>query len=143
MLHQSDHAAGRKQNINGIQAGIVCSSVFTYDFGTAYTTATDKIELGAIPATAQIIGATVLSSGLTGTLNIGVLAGEPGEEDDTRALTADLFSAQAVNAEAASTMAKCLGVANNRDQDVAIGATVSADVAAGAGSITLRIDYTY
>ena len=48
------------------------------DFGTAYTTASDKIELGYLPASAKLRGARLVSSGLTSTITVGVLAGEAG-----------------------------------------------------------------
>lgn len=143
MLHQTPEAKGTAPVIGQHLAGAVCSQAFTYDFGTAYTTASDKIELGYLPASAKLRGARLVSSGLTSTITVGVLAGEAGKNDDTRALTADLFSAVAVNGEHTTTLAKALAVTADENADKAIGATVAADVAAGAGSITLVIDYVF
>lgn len=146
-IHQTP-TAKRKQGPNNVyQAGVRGTSVFTYVFNSAYTTATDIIELGLLPAGAQVVEANYIAEGLgANTADIGIMDGEPGDAgDDTRALTADLlFDGVSVNdTEDAAALSTCLGVAPDLNHR-AIGATINADVAAGAAKkLIVHVDYVF
>ena len=58
MLHQSKTAKGRSTPPVPYQAGMVATAIFEHVFLTTFTSATDILEIGALPATAKIIGAT-------------------------------------------------------------------------------------
>ncbi|EDM71055.1 hypothetical protein RAZWK3B_16700 [Roseobacter sp. AzwK-3b] len=142
-IFQTQAAKGQQAAPSAYQSGIVTSAVFTYTFNDAYTAATDVIELGVLPADCQILGATVIGTGLgANTANIGLMTGTPSDDAGTRTVSADLFSAVSVNDnEANATLADCLDVAVSNEHR-AIGATISANVAAGAAkTLTVRIEY--
>ncbi|WP_104019124.1 hypothetical protein [Roseovarius nitratireducens] len=146
MLQQNDFAYGRAQQPVGYAFGVVCAAILTHEFTEDFTAASDVLELGFLPGGAQVIGATLIGEGLgVITADIGTMDGKAGENDATRALTTDLlFDAVSVNdAENAATVLNCLGIARAADHR-GIGATLSGDVAAGAGKkITVVLQYIY
>lgn len=142
-IHQTQAAKGQAATPSAYQAGIVTSAIFEYTFNAAYTAATDVIELGLLPADTRIVGATVIGAGLGATTaDIGLMTGAPGDTLATRTVGADLFDGITVNdAENDATLANCLTVAPYGAHR-AIGATLAANVAAGAAKkLTLKIDY--
>jgi hypothetical protein len=145
MLHQTKTAKGLNTPPVPYQAGQEMVATFEHTFNDAFTTATDKIELGVLPGGAILTGATVIGEGLgVATANVGFMSGEPGDKDDTRTVGTEFFSAQSVNdTEQAMTAAAAKGIAPDNAHR-GIGATVSADVAASAAKkLTLVIRYTY
>jgi len=144
-LKQTDYAYGRKQQAVGYAHGTVCAAVFEFEFTEAFTAASDVIELGIIPGGAQVIGATVIGEGLAATTaDIGILNGTAGEDDDARALTTDLlFNDESVaDKEAAAAMATCLAIGKD-DEHRGLGATLSANVAAGSDKLTVVVEYIF
>lgn len=146
-LFQSATAKRKATPPRALSSGARMTAVFTYTFSDAFTAASDILELGMLPATAQIVGAQVIGEGLGAiTADVGIMDGAFGDPDDTRALTADLlFDDESVNdTEAAATSLACLGIAPDDDTHRGIGVTLSGDVAAGAAKkITLVLDYVY
>lgn len=146
MLQQNDFAYGRAQQPVGYASGTVCAAILSHTFTKDFTAATDVLELGFLPGGAQVIGATLIGEGLGAfTADVGTMDGKAGENDDDRALTADLlFDGVSVNDnEAAAAVLTCLGIARVADHR-GIGATLSGDVAAGAGKkITVVVQYIY
>lgn len=145
MLHQTKHAQGILTPPVPYCAGMVATAVFEHTFNAAYTAASDKIEMGLLPATAQIISAVVVGANIGAlTADVGLMSGEPGDDDDTRTVGSELFNDQSVNnTEKAATQAACLAVAPANTHR-GIGATISGDVAAGATKkLTVVVSYTY
>jgi hypothetical protein len=141
-IFQSSTAKGQAATPSAYQAGIVTTAIFEYTFTDAYATATDVIELGLLPAETQIVGATIIGTGLGATTaDIGIMTGTPGDTVDERTVGDELFDGTSVNnATANAALAACLGVAR-QNYHRAIGAKVAANVAAGAAKLTVKIDY--
>lgn len=145
MLHQTKTAKGLNTPPVPYQAGQEMVAVFEHTFNAAFTAASDKIELGLLPGGAILTGATVIGEGLgVNTADVGFMSGEPGDNDDTRAVGTEFFDDQSVNdTEQAMTAAAAKNLAADQSHR-GIGATLSADVAAGAAKkLTLVIRYTY
>lgn len=143
---QTSHAKGKRSTPTSYEAGERVSVLYEYTFDAAYTAATDKIELGLLPAGARVVGATVIGENLGSvTANVGLMTGAPGSTDNARTVGTDLFSAQSVNnTEANATALKCKTIAIDSSQHRAIGATISADVAAGSTKkLSLVLDYVF
>lgn len=151
MMFQTKFAEGRKTTPVPYNHGQECVAIFEHVFTADYTAATDIIELGVLPATARITGATLIGEGLGATTaDVGIMEGPAGEATDAegnqRELTADLlFDGVSVNDnEAAAAALTCLGIDVDDDEHRAIGATVAADVAAGAAKkLTVVLRYIY
>lgn len=144
MLQQSKAVKRRNATPTPVQAGAVAAAVFEHTFSTAFTAASDILEIGALPATAQIIGATVIGSGMGAiTADIGLMTGDAGEADETRTSGAEIFNDQSVNnTTAAAALSTCLGIAKS-EKHRGIGVTLSGNVAAGSAKLTLLIQYVY
>lgn len=149
MLHQSKTAKGRYTPPVPYQAGMVATAIFEHVFNTAFTSATDILEIGALPATAKIISATCLSTNLaaTTTADIGVMNGEAGEKDAARALTADLLynnlNVAGAATENAAAVVDCLGIVAT-GWHRGVGVTLSQDQPANANkTLKLLISYIY
>lgn len=145
-LHQSSVAKRRETPPNGYQSGIVLVAVFTYAFTKDFTAATDKLELGLLPAGAKPISARLVPVGLTAdnTADVGLMDGEPGEPDNDRTVGDEFFDGvAAVAAEASATAADLLAIAP-AETHRGIGVTMTEDIAAGASkSLTLVLEYTF
>lgn len=145
-LHMNSTAKRRNSPPRPEQHGTEMVAIFEYTFTTGFTTATDVIEFGLLPAGARVTGATLIGAGLgANTADVGTLDGEPGANDDTRALTTDLlFDDESVNdTEGDATTATCLAIPKS-DKHRGIGAHISADIAAGAAKkLTLVLRYIY
>jgi len=144
-LFQSDTVMRRKSPPTPQAAGITAKAVFKYDFTQAFTAASDLLEIGVLPATAQLMGAEVIGVGLGAiTADIGLMDGEAGSRDETRTAGVELFDDQSVNNATASTAtADCLAIAPEGIHR-GIGVALSGNVAAGASkTLWLVIEYTY
>lgn len=146
MLHISRAAKTTAAPIAG-QSGTVMKAVFEHTFTTAFTAATDILEIGLMPAHARVVGATVIGAGFGGaiTADVGLMTGDQGANDDTRTLTGtEFFNDADVNgAEADMTTAAALAVSQDQKHR-GIGVELSADVAAGAAKkLTLVLEYVY
>lgn len=145
MLFQSQTAKGRNTPPVPYQAGIEAVAVFDFTFSAAFTAASDVLEIGTLPAGAQLTGATVMNSG-TGSqaITVGIMSGEAGAKDNARTSGNQIFNAVTVNnAEADATTANCLNLAPATTHR-GIGVKVGADVTAGASKkIRLLIRYVY
>lgn len=148
MLHISRAAKTTAAPIAG-QSGTVMKAVFEHTFTTAFTAATDILEIGLMPAHARVVGATVLgTNGLHATAvtaDVGLMTGDQGSNDDTRTLTGTEFfnDANVKNNEVDMTTAAALAISQEQKHR-GIGIELSADVAAGAANkITLVLEYVY
>ena len=147
-LFQSAAAKGQEATPSTYQAGIVTTAIYTYTIAANYATATDKIELGRLPADVQLVAATLIGSNLGGAANavLGIMSGDPGDPDDARTVLTtagnQIKGATAINNAAFSvTQAEALAIPRS-DKHRAIGVTLSSDVTGGAAkTLTLRIDY--
>lgn len=146
MLHISRAAKTTAAPIAG-QSGTVMTAVFEHTFTTAFTAATDILEIGLMPAHARVVGATVIGAGFGGviTADVGLMTGDQGSNDDTRTLTGtEFFNDANVNgAEANMTRSAALAVTQDQKHR-GIGVELSANVAAGpAKKLTLVLEYVY
>lgn len=126
------------------EAGQVKTARFKYNFATAFTAVSDKLELGEIPAGAKLVDAILLPTGLTGNITVGLMSGDFGSTDNARTVGAELWSASAVvSTPARLALATGFNVPIDRDNRRSIGVTFSADIPADAtDSIELVILYT-
>lgn len=128
------------------QAGTRMTAIFEYTFNAAFTSASDVLELGVLPAYARPLAATVIGEGLGAiTADVGLMTGKAGANDDTRALTGtEFFNDLSVNDNTGSATALAMLAMTRTEGDRGIGVTLSGDVAAGASKkITLILDYVY
>lgn len=141
-IFQSEHGKGRRIAPTPEQSGQVTCAIFEYSFATAFAFATDKVELGVLPAEARIIDAVAVPSGLNGNITIGIMSGTPGSTDDARTSGAELFSAQAM--VSTPIRASALTAFNVAEAviDRSIGLTGSADIAADANK-TIKLFVYY
>jgi hypothetical protein len=147
MLHISRAAKTTAAPIAG-QSGTVMVAVFEHTFTTAFTAATDILEIGLMPAHARVVGATVIGTAGLGTditADVGLMTGDQGANDDTRTLTGtEFFNDADIDAnEANMTRAAALAV-TQAEKHRGIGVELSANVTASAAKkITLVLEYVY
>lgn len=143
MLHQSPTAKRKSTPSNPVHAGTLHTALFSFTFNAAFTSATDKLELGFMPADAKIKGATLIGEGLgVITAKVGFMSGTPGDNDDTRTVGADFMAAQSVNDTEGSITALVAKNIAASTGDRSIGVELSGDVAAGAAKkISMMIEY--
>lgn len=142
-LFQSNAARGLTPTPTAYQAGIVTTAIFEHTFTANFTAATDKLEIGVLPANVRIVGATLVSGALGAiTADVGLMSGDAGEADADRTVGNQIFNDASVNSTAVdATLAACLAIAPS-DKHRGIGVTLSGNVTAGSTkTLTLRIDY--
>lgn len=143
---QTKHALRQEAAVSSYEVGCTITQTFVMPLtSVGVTAAADKIELGMLPAEAQIVGATLIGEGLGAiTASVGIMSGDFGSSDNARTVGTQLFSAQSVNdTEANATRKNCLAVAPTSGHR-SIGATLSANVVAGAGKkLTLVLEYVF
>lgn len=149
-LHQNDHAKGRLTTPVPYCAGMVAHVVFTHTFSTAFTSATDVLEIGMIPAGAKLVEATVIGEGMGAlTVDVATMTGDAGEPltsaGDARALTAEvLFNDASVNNTEVNATAKVCKDFPVSSSHRGLGVTVSGDVSASASKkVSVALRYTY
>jgi hypothetical protein len=145
-VYQSKTAKRRETPPTPYQHGMAATAIFKHTLTAAFVTATDVIEIGTLPAGAQIIAADLVGAGFTAgtTARVALMTGGAGDRDDARVLTGtDLFTGQTVvNAEGKATVAKCLSFVPAADHR-GIGVKLSANEAAAPGKkLTLMLSYT-
>ncbi|MGP9790693.1 hypothetical protein [Roseinatronobacter sp. NSM] len=144
-LFQSAMAARRETPPSGYVHGARMVAISSYTFTQDFTAATDKLELGLLPADTRAVRATLIGQN-TGATNatMGLMSGEPGDMNDARTVGNEFFAAQAVNnAEVAGTVLACLNIAPS-DKHRGIGVTLSANVTAGTTKkLTLVLEYIH
>lgn len=141
-IHQSEHGKGRRIAPTPEQAGQVTCAIFEHSFAAAFAFATDKLELGVLPAEARIVDVVAVPTGLNGNITIGIMSGTPGVADDARTSGAEIFSAQAmVSTPIRMSAATGFNIAE-AVIDRSIGLTGSADIAADANK-TIKLFVYY
>lgn len=143
-LFQSPTAKRKTTPSNPVHAGTLHVASFTYVFNAAFARATDKIELGFMPADAKIKGATLIGEGLgVNNAKVGFMSGTPGDNDVTRTVGTDFFAAQDVNATEGSMTALAAKAIATSTADRGIGVELSTNdvTASSAKKITLVIEY--
>lgn len=144
---QSRHALRQLPAVQAFAAGVTITQVFEFDFATqAFVAAADRIEMGMLPAGAQLVGATLIGTAGLGaiTAGVGLMSGEFGSNDNARTVGTQLFAATSVNGtENNATRAACLAVAPSENHR-SLGLTLSGNVAAGANRrVTLVVEYVF
>lgn len=126
-------------------SGVRVIQMVSYTATESAIATTDKVELGILPARAQLVGIDLIGAGFGAiTAKVGLMSGVVGAPDDARTVGSEFWAAQSVNdAEARLTKAAALAIAP-AEADRSIGAQFSALVAVGAGkTLTLLIEYTF
>lgn len=148
-MKQSEHAKGRIPVATANQAGVLACAVFEYNLKAALA-ANEVIEMGALPANATLVDAILDTDDLdthatapTITLDVGLLSGTAGEDDDARTCGNEVFAASTVaQAGGAVRVTKQLRVAQTA-ADRGIGVKVAAAPAAGATTGKIRLTVFY
>lgn len=123
-------------------AGTVQAVLFTHVLTEAIGTA-DVLELVPVPPNAKIIGFSIIGANVTGNAKLGFVSGIPGTPDNARTLGAELFAAQALDAEGSVPLATLAGLAYTKDTPVSIGLAPATALAAGVTKkITVKLEYT-
>lgn len=138
----------QSKNVNTItaatpdMAGEVYSQVVQYAITAAYATATDVIEVAVLPARTKLTSVEVMSSGITAaaTIDVGFLTGTYGDKQAVRTSGNGIVAAAAKNVTVAAPIEALFAIAA-AEVDRGIGIKLSANEAAGAGKITLRMNY--
>jgi hypothetical protein len=124
-------------------AGTIHTQFVQYAVTENYVTGTDVIEMAVLPANCKLTTVDLFTAGIaaTATLDVGFLTGEYGDPLDTRTGDSTLLAAAAKNGAASATIGTLAPLAAS-NVDRGVGVTLSANEAAGAGVITLRLNYT-
>lgn len=142
-LKQTEMGKRRETPATGYVHGCLMVATSTYTFNAAFTAATDKIEMGVLPAGARPVRARLIGDGVGAvTADLGFMSGAWGDNDDTRTVGAEMIDGVTVNdAVAESTDQECLAIEAANDHR-GIGVVLSGDVAAGAAKkLTLILEY--
>lgn len=151
MLIQGQHGKrGGTVAINPREAGNLVCVRYVIDLSAqAVVSASDVLEFGPLPAYGQLVELDLVSEaiGAALTATVGLLSGEASEKDDARALvgaSTNFITAGSINnTQVPATLANCFKVAPMQAHR-GIGATVSGDIAAGAGKkLWLVAKYMY
>ena len=143
MIRQAQNVINRDPVPMVQHAGVTVTHIVMFNVSENYVAATDVIELTGLPAESGIVGADLLSEGITEavTLTVGYLSGTYGSKEGDRQVTPDLFDGVA-NDQAHSLDPKAAMALSSIEENRAIGMTFSGDVAAGAGkNVYLRLRY--
>lgn len=125
------------------QAGDVMSADFDVDVSAGFVAASDKYEIGLLPAGCKIVDYLIIPTSMNGNATIGFMSGEPGAVDAARTVGAEFASALTLASTMIRATAFAAGLATPNVAHRGIGFTNSADVVAGAGKgFTLRVWYT-
>lgn len=137
-------AKGQRTPARPQSAGAVHAAKFEFDFSTvAYTASGNVLELGILPAFADIVDAVLIPEGNFGgvTVSVGLLAGEVGDTS-VRVQGTEIFAAAtALTAAVRLSQVGAFKLAST-GVDRGIGVTFSGDVAAAANKkLTLLLQY--
>lgn len=140
---QSPHAKMLAEQPTPATAAEVSSADFTFTFSDNFTAATDKLELGSLPAFCTIVDYMVIPENLNGNATIGLMSGTYGDPDSARTVGSELFSATTLASTPVRGSALTgLKITPSTTTHRAIGFTNSADITGAANKkITLRIFY--
>lgn len=143
-LFQSNAAAGRETAPGVFQAGIPAKAIFSYTFSAAYTAASDKIEIGMLPANVQPLSVQVFGDNLGAvTADVGIMSGTPGAVDNARTVGTEFFNDQSVadGTIGAASIETCLAVARSNNHR-GIGVTISGNITAAANKrVVVVLEY--
>lgn len=143
MLHQTETAKRLSSPTLSLCAGGVIKHIAKYDFPVDYTAADDILELTTIPADSQLMGVSLAGSGLGAlTADVSLMDGIFGSKDDNRDFTGDLIiNDGAIVAGDVASLADCLDTGRDPEANRPVGIKISADVAAGAGTLYVVLEY--
>lgn len=141
-LLQSETVKRRHSTPSPHTAGIVAVAKFSFK-GVIKTS--DVLEIGILPATAQLISASLISTSAETAIKaeVGIMTGEAGTDPTVaRTVGTEILAATTiVSTTANATLAKCIAIAP-KPVDRGIGVTVDVPTIA-ADELTLVIEYTY
>lgn len=144
-IKQSEMAKRRETPPSGYVHGARMVAISSYVFSELFTAASDKLELGILPADTQPVAARLIGENL-GAVNavLGIMTGEPGDPDNARTVGNELFAATSVETNPAdATTLACLKIAPS-DKHRSIGVTLSGNITAAANKkLTLVLEYIH
>jgi len=141
---QSSTALRRLTPPRALSSGSVMVARFPFVFSTAFTFATDKLELGVLPAFANVCDAVLIGAiGAVCTANVGIMSGDVGDPNAARTIGSEFFSATDINA-AVTRMSLATGFQFAKaDYDRSIGLTTTANITASPSKkVELLLFYT-
>ena len=142
-LHQNDVGQRRKPVATAHYAGVEAVNIFTHTFADAFTAASDVLEIGMVPANTRMTEITLIGDTITTaqTASVGILDGDYGNDDDSRDFDTTIASGLDVDdATATVPVATTIAVAAE-DQNKGLGIKLTANVAAGAGTLTVIVKH--
>lgn len=141
VIKQSEWATGQRTTAVAGCAGVVVCERFEYTISANITAATDIIELGVLPAGAQVVEAIldVAETG-TATYDVGIMSGSVGSTASDRTSGNEYFAAAADNGVTRMTKQAGFAVAPT-DNHRSIGVKVSADITASGQLLALNLFY--
>lgn len=144
-IKQSEKAKGREATVTSYVHGARMVQISTYQFSENFVAANDKLELGLLPADAQLVGAQLIGENI-GSVNatIGLMSGQPGDTDDARTVGSQLANAAAAGSgPVVATTLACLNVAKSNVHR-SVGVTFSGNITAAANrKVTLVLEYVH
>lgn len=141
VLIQSDYATGKLPIIAPGASGAVTSQKFTHTLTTGQVVQTNILELGVLPAYCTVVDAVLQPADLdsngspTITLDVGLMSGTVGDDDNTRTCGNEIFSADTgarTGAAARAGAAVPFAIAA-ADHDRSVGVKIAGAVATAAG----------
>lgn len=143
-LFQSPAAKGQETPPSVYQAGIPAKAIFAYTFSAAFTAASDKLEIGLLPAGAQPLSVQMFGDNLGAiTADLGLMSGAAGSADAARTVGNEFFNDQSVadGTIGAASIETCLAIGRS-DSHRGIGITLSGNVTAAANKrIVVVLEY--
>lgn len=142
-LKQTEMGKRRETPATGYMHGCLMVATSTFTFTEAFTAASDKIEMGVLPAGARPVRASLIGEGVgVITADLGFMSGKWGEKDDARTVGNELIDGVSVNGDVAEAGAlNCKNIASSNEHRP-LGVVLSGDVAAGAAKkLTLVLEY--
>lgn len=137
-------ASRRTYPSTAYQAGQVVSAVFAATLTANFTAATDILEIGLLPAGAQLLSAELITATLatSNTATLSVMDGDYGDNDATRAAATDIEAGVvATAAESKLDTSSCLALAPANTHR-SLGLEMSQDITGGATK-TVQLVITY
>ncbi|MBN8294553.1 hypothetical protein JI664_21450 [Rhodobacter sp. NTK016B] len=144
-IHLTDYSLFKKQPSTYPIAHMLQRAAFSHTFTTAFTAASDILEIGVFPARAKACRATLIGEGLGAiTADVGFMTGDIGSKDAGRTSDDVLFDGVSVNDEETEANVLTLMAIEAAETDRAVGVKFSGDIAAGASKkVHVVLEYFY
>lgn len=142
-LRQTQYTGLQRSAPVGDFSGDTSAAAAKYVFTTAFTAASDQLELFTLPANHRVVDMVLLGDVAAAvTANVGFMSGTPGDGAASRTVGTEFFSAASLNGVVTRPSLLTAFRQAPSSSDRLIGMTISADVAALASkSVELIVFY--